>query len=289
MTSGARPCVAQFPRLTGSGARVVFLSNCDPLGLNPDRGFEVFWATNPALHLVVAALGPVDLVLTDPSGRLIDRNTSSIPMASYERIDLDGDSVEDRRITIPEAVDGLYTIQVLARPEANEGDPVELTASINGLTRQLTTGTIADVAGRVVYVGNQSFAWRSSSITPVAGRESRISLAAKLPHRMPSSGPIELLWWDGQHGQPFSLGTVEALDRYGRFSGVVDDFAVTLRLREPPDGSVSLRFSGRGGDLAKFAGSEHLNMTVAVRVGPYTHFYNWRFARSAQTGKLTLR
>lgn len=289
VTSGAHPCLAQFPRLTGSGSRVVFQSNCDPVGLNPDRGFEVFWATNPALHLVVVGLGPVDLVLTDPSGRLIDRTTSSIPMASYERVDLDGDGVEDRRITVPEALEGLYTVQVLARPEAGPADPVQLTTTMNGLLRTAGGGTVAELAGRTVYVGNQSFPRRTSSITPATGREARISLGAKLPHPLPSSGPLELLWSDGRNQQAFSLGTVEGLDRYGRFSGVVDGFTVTLRLRERPDGTLSLRFHGRGGDLTEFAGTEHLNMTIALRVGPYTHFYNWRFARSTQTGKLTLR
>ncbi len=289
VTSGVRPCVSVAPRITGSGARVVYLSNCDPFGTNPDRGFEVFWAANPALFLVLTATGPVELVVTDPAGRWVDASTSSIPLASYQRLDLDGDPIEDRRVVIPEAMAGMYRVQVLARAGATGSEPVRIEASLNGLVRSVAEGTVGELAGSEVQVGNQSLRRPTSTIDPTSGRSARVTLAARLPHPKPASGPIELLWFDGTQQQSFALGTVEALSPRGTYSGIVDGFEVSLRLRERPDGTLSLRFSARGGDASEFAGSENLGMTVLVRVGPYTHFYNWRFLRSALSGKLTLR
>jgi len=289
VTSGNRPCAASAPRLTGNGARVVFLSNCDYLGRNADRGQEVFWAANPALFLSIVGRGPVELVVTDPQGRWIDASASSIPLARYENVDVDGDGVEDRRVAVPEALAGVYRVRVLARSGTTGGEAVSLSATLNGLERSLAEGTVAELVGRELGVGNQALRRPTSTIEPGTGRTARATLGTGLPHPLPDEGPIEIVWYDGSNAQVFALGTIEGLGTRGTFSGTVDGFTVSLRVRRRPDGNSSLRFGARGGDLSEFAGSENLNMTVVVRLGPYTHFYNWRFLRSQRTGKLTLR
>jgi len=50
-----------------------------------------------------------------------------------------------------------------------------------------------------------------------------------------------------------------------------------------------VRLRARDGDLSEFAGSDNVSMTMAVRVGPDTDMYNWRFKRSATSGNLALR
>jgi len=110
-----------------------------------------------------------------------------------------------------------------------------------------------------------------------------------MPYPLAAEGPIEIRWSDGRNEQVFPCGQLETLDSRGRFIGTVDGFSVTLRLISRVDGSSSLRFSAKGGDLTEFAGTENLGMTVAVLLGADAHFYNWRFVRSAETGKLTLR
>lgn len=289
VTSHPPGCNIIGPKLTATGGRVVYRSNCDPLGLNPDRGYEVFWATNPAKHLVVQARGNVDLVVFDPIGRLVNRLTSTIPLARYEAGDFDSNGVQDVRVTIPEATEGRYRVQILAGSGADPGDPVELDASLSGVTLRLVDGTVGGVTGSEASITNQSFARVSSTLVPLAGSGSKATLGARIPYPVASSGPIEVRWSDGRNEQSFSCGQIESLDSRGRFSGTVDGFAVALRLISRREGGVSLRFTARGGDLSEYAGTEHLGMTIAVRLGPDAHVYNWRFSRSQQTGKLTLR
>jgi hypothetical protein len=289
ITSNPPGCRILGPKLTATGGRVVFRSNCDPLGTNPDRGDEVFWATNPAKHLVVEAEGSVELVVTDPAGRLINRLSSTIPLARYETGDFNANGTSDVRVTIPEAVDGRYRIQILAGTGADPSSPVFVQATLSGVTLRLAEGTVASLAGSYASVINQSFTRRSSVLNPVAGTGSKATLSARMPYPLAAEGPIEIRWSDGRNEQVFPCGQLETLDSRGRFIGTVDGFSVTLRLISRVDGSSSLRFSAKGGDLTEFAGTENLGITVAVLLGADAHFYNWRFVRSAETGKLTLR
>ncbi len=289
VTSNPPGCRILGPKLTATGGRVVFRSNCDPLGTNPDRGDEVFWATNPAKHLVVEAEGSVELVMTDPAGRLINRLSSTIPLARYETGDFNANGTSDVRVTIPEAVDGRYRIQILAGTGADPSSPVFVQATLSGVTLRLAEGTVASLAGSYASVINQSFTRRSSVLNPVAGTGSKATLSARMPYPLAAEGPIEIRWSDGRNEQVFPCGQLETLDSRGRFIGTVDGFSVALRLISRVDGSSSLRFSAKGGDLSEFAGTENLGMTVAVLLGADAHFYNWRFVRSAETGKLTLR
>ncbi|MCX8072900.1 MAG: hypothetical protein N3C12_10670 [Candidatus Binatia bacterium] len=289
VTSHPPGCMILGPRLTASGGRVVYRSNCDPLGLNPDRGYEVFWATNPAKHLVIRARGEVELVVFDPEGRLINRLTSTIPLARYESGDFDGDSVPDVRVTVPEAVEGRYRIQLLAASGADVNGAASLEASLSGVVVQLLDGTVGELSGREASVANQGFTRRSSTINPLPGTGSKATLGARIPYPAASAGPIEIRWSDGRNEQSFPCGSIESLDSRGGFTGMVDGFSVALRLIPRATGGVSLRFSAAGGDLSEFAGTEHLGMTMVVRLGPDAYIYNWRFTRSQQTGKLTLR
>ncbi|GBD27030.1 Protein TolB [bacterium HR30] len=289
VTSHPPGCNIVGPKLTATGGRVVYRSNCDPLGLNPDRGYEVFWATNPAKHLVIQGRGNIELVVFDPSGRLANRLTTTIPLARYEVGDFDSNGVQDVRVTIPEAMEGRYRIQVLAGTGADPGEAAEVEASLSGVVVRLAEGTVGSLNGLEASVTNQSFTRRSSTLVPVAGTSSKATLGARIPYPMASSGPIEIRWSDGRREQSFPCGQIELLDGRGRFFGTVDGFSVALRLIARAEGAVSLRFTARGGDLSEFAGTDHLGMTVAVRLGPDAHVYNWRFTRSPQTGKLTLR
>ncbi|GIW43361.1 MAG: hypothetical protein KatS3mg077_0643 [Candidatus Binatia bacterium] len=289
VTAHPANCSIVGPKLTATGGRVVYRSNCDPVGRNADRGFEVFWATNPAKHLVIRARGELELVVFDPSGRLVNRLTSTIPLARYEGGDFDGDTVPDVRVTIPEAIEGRYRVQILPSTGADPGGPAELNVSLSGVVIELARGTVGDLAGSEASVVNQAFTRRTSTLVPLAGTGSKATLSARVPYPPPSAGPIEIRWSDGRNEQSYSCGTIETLDGRGRFFGTVDGFSVALRLVSRPQGTTSIRLTARGGDLSEFAGTDHLGMTVAVRLGPDAYIYNWRFVRSPQTGKLTLR
>ena len=74
--------------------------------------------------LVVRALCPVDLVITDSSNRLISKLINEIPNATYTEFGSDGDL--DDEVVIPESLDGQYGIQIVPEPNASSTETYTL-------------------------------------------------------------------------------------------------------------------------------------------------------------------
>lgn len=180
VTSTAPGCVVARPKLTATGGRIVFRSNCDPLGRNPVRGYEIFWASNPAKHLVFEARGELELLVVDPAGRSADRLSTTIPSARYESGDFDGDTVPDSRLTISEAIEGRYRLQVKAANGAAGGGPAKVQVALAGTTVLLADGTLGSLTNTEFGVANQGFFRRVSTLTPLAGPGSRVSWSARV-------------------------------------------------------------------------------------------------------------
>jgi hypothetical protein len=85
--------------------------------------------TRKLTDFVIDGLSPIDLNITDADGRFINKNFSNIPGATYTEVDLDGDGELDDRIIIPDALDGLYTIEVIPEPDADPTDIFSLRTS----------------------------------------------------------------------------------------------------------------------------------------------------------------
>jgi Tol biopolymer transport system component len=291
LTSGPTNCFPVRPRISWDGSRIAYLSNCNPLGTNADRSYEVFVIDNPALNLVVHAEGPVRLVLTDPNGRAVSHTSNNIANATYESSDFDGDTVPETRITVPQAVEGRYRIQVVAAPGASPGDPVSLNGTLNDVTVPLVsaTDTVESLAGVQIGFSNQGFLRPSSRITPLNGTGSRLFLGTRLSHPRAASGPVIVRFNSGSAEQAFDFGPIENFRRGGLFSGVVDGFTTTLRVRNRTNNTSSLSLSAKNGDLSEFEGTDNLNMTMSVRIGYDTDMYNFRFLRSLRSGQLNLR
>lgn len=83
----------------------------------------------------------LDMSITDPSGRRISFNrttgnlTSEIPGANYS-----GPYSQPETITVPNATDGNWTIEVLA-VEVNESEPYVVSATVINMTEETTTTT----------------------------------------------------------------------------------------------------------------------------------------------------
>lgn len=76
----------------------------------------------PEDELIISGYCPIDLVVSDPEGRTINKASSDIPYATYVEADIDLDGDLDDQIYIPDALDGLYTITV--EPDSG-ADPTE--------------------------------------------------------------------------------------------------------------------------------------------------------------------
>lgn len=288
LTDGPSNCTNLTPRLSGNGARLAYLSNCNPLGTNADKTFEAFVIDNPALNLVVHAEGPVNLVLTDPENHAVSNTTNTISNATYESGDFDGDLVPEVRITIPQAVEGRYRVQVTSAG-AVASDPVTIDGTLNDTTVPLAADTFGALVGTEIGFGNQSYSRISSRLTPLNGVGSKLYLGGRVGHSRAATGPLVVRFNDGTHEQVLDFGPVENLNNGNSFRGTVDGFAVQLRVINRRDNSMSISLSAKEGDLTEFAGDDNLNMTVTLRVGNDTDMYNWRFKRNLLTQQLILR
>jgi Tol biopolymer transport system component len=282
-------CSNLGPKQSSNGARVAFMSTCDYTGGNPDHNMEVFVVDNPALNLQVHAEGPVDLLITDPNGLVVSKTTKTIPNASYVQGDFDGDLIGEVRVTVPQAAEGRYLVQVVAAAGSHPSDPVDIDGAVNGANVVLASGTVADLGGTVLGFGNQSFSRTSSRMTPLAGIGSRLSLSMRLNHPKATSGEVKVGFNDGNGEQLFDFGRVENFGHYGSIKGIFDGFYVKMRVVHRSDSTQSINLSAKDGDLSEFAGTDNLNMTITVQVGPDTDVYNWRFKRNLTTGKLVMK
>jgi len=86
----------------------------------------------PFPGVFVAVFCPVDLVVTDPQGLTISKNSNQILGAIYMQDDFNDDGSLDDLIYIPEGKKGVYLIQVIPEPDASPNDTFSLEVSING-------------------------------------------------------------------------------------------------------------------------------------------------------------
>jgi hypothetical protein len=74
----------------------------------------------------IQALGPVDLVVTDPDGLNITRDNNEIPDATYLKTDIDGDGIVDNLIYINQRKMGDYSVKVVPTKESKTDETYSL-------------------------------------------------------------------------------------------------------------------------------------------------------------------
>jgi hypothetical protein len=88
-------------------------------------------------ELVITAYCPVDIVVTDPSNRTINKDSTTIPGATYVWGDMNSDSSIDVQVYVPNAIDGNYKISVIADSAADSTATFSLRAYYKGETTTL--------------------------------------------------------------------------------------------------------------------------------------------------------
>lgn len=73
-----------------------------------------------------SVFSPVDIVVTDPNGRVLSKAVNEIPGALYEEGDIDADGEPDDVFFILEPKEGSYTIEVIPEPGADPNDTYTL-------------------------------------------------------------------------------------------------------------------------------------------------------------------
>lgn len=97
-------------------------------------------------ELIVRASCPVDLLITDPVGRTIDKTTTEIPSATYIETDIDSDADLDDQVYIPDALEGEYVISVVPDSTADSTDRFSISISYEGESLDLAEDVeIADI------------------------------------------------------------------------------------------------------------------------------------------------
>jgi hypothetical protein len=129
----------------GSGSAYVFIRTSD---IPPD--------------LKIDGLSPIDLNVTDAEGRFINKNSSTIPYATYTEEDLDGDGELDDRVLIPDAIDGLYNIEVIPEPDAEPTD----TYSLNTTLKDVIYNLAKDVMIQDIPPEGYNLSWPDKPSTP---------------------------------------------------------------------------------------------------------------------------
>ena len=84
------------------------------------------------MGLTYTAKSPVDIIVTDPDGLAISKQSNEIPGATYVEIDLDGDGDLDDQIRIPDRKIGEYIITVIPEPDALPTDTYTMEVSLFG-------------------------------------------------------------------------------------------------------------------------------------------------------------
>ena len=219
------------------------------------------------VSLVVRGIGSIDLVVTDPDGREISKDSSDIPSSTYVETDLDGDGRLDDQVVMCDPVMGDYSIRVLPASDAGPGDTYTLEASFAGNSVSLCSDD------RVAEVPNEPYSlffpqqrlepgWNLISI-PVNTANSAVAFVLES-----ISGHYKSVWFfDAWHGvwrrymadpaDTFSdLGSIEPGKGY--WVEITDPVVLTLNGTEVATKPVMLR---RGWNLVGF------NSLVSLPVG----------------------
>lgn len=83
------------------------------------------------------ALSPVDLIITDPDGLILNKQGSQIPGAIYQEVDTNADNNLDDFFAIPEPKVGVYLIHVIAEPGASPTETFTIVVNKDGTPRVL--------------------------------------------------------------------------------------------------------------------------------------------------------
>ena len=105
-------------------------------------------------ELVLVAHSPVDLIITDPQGRIVSRDTCDMPYADYFEFDMDGDGELEDMISIGLGRIGNYTVQVVPEAGASPDESYSLwLANGNEVTWLAQDVAISDIpsGGYVFY------------------------------------------------------------------------------------------------------------------------------------------
>ncbi len=86
---------------------------------------EIFWGE---------AYSPVDLIITDPNGLILNKQGSEILGTIYEEGDINEDGELDDLFAIPDPKIGIYLIQVIPEPDAEDTDTYTLKVSAGDTT-----------------------------------------------------------------------------------------------------------------------------------------------------------
>lgn len=92
--------------------------------------------------VMIEAFSPVDLVITDPLGRTIGKDTSEIPSATYIEIDQNNDGEPDDIVMIPNALLGEYSVEVVPEPGAEPTETYTLRARYSDGTITVASSTM---------------------------------------------------------------------------------------------------------------------------------------------------
>jgi Tol biopolymer transport system component len=88
-----------------------------------------FMVTPSSDTILIDALCPVDLIVTDPEGRTVSKNAITIPSAAYIEEDLNGDGDPDDRVVIPNSHLGDYSLEILSQADAKPEDTFKIEVS----------------------------------------------------------------------------------------------------------------------------------------------------------------
>ncbi|MEN6342839.1 MAG: YiiX/YebB-like N1pC/P60 family cysteine hydrolase [Methanospirillum sp.] len=102
---------------------------------SPPKFFGLFGS------LIISTDCPVEIIVTDPSGKTISNESSQIPDAYYFHTDLNGDGNIDDGVYIQNRTDGRYSIRVVPEPGASLNDTYTLRAQ-SGNTTTILADTI---------------------------------------------------------------------------------------------------------------------------------------------------
>ncbi|MDF1536135.1 MAG: alkaline phosphatase family protein, partial [bacterium] len=92
-------------------------------------------------NIVFTGHSPIDLAVTDPLDRTVNKGVNEIPGAAYLEEDVDGDGLVEDRIIIPRPVDGDFTVQVSTDGTSQPGDTYSLEVSNKGTIGWLAQNT----------------------------------------------------------------------------------------------------------------------------------------------------
>jgi len=87
------------------------------------------WTCNPVQFLVFKLFCPVDMVVTDPDGRVINKQENEIPEAVFFEYDMNGDGESDQMIDVFRRKVGDYQVTLVPKRTASPDDTFGLTVT----------------------------------------------------------------------------------------------------------------------------------------------------------------